>query len=171
MATLRVSVMVDRRFVVWALMAAVAASAVATAWSHDAALPSGIQSSCVETIDPPTAAPASVATAEIDNAVQCAAPQPTIRTRATLGTRAFLIGRFQAPLGRGEVARMLATEGCVVAEALDPDVDLVVVGNRPINAEGTGFVPIDELPDYRAAVARGIAQIPYRHFYEPQYWK
>src|SRR5262245_10235774 len=68
----------------------------------------------------------------------------------------YLLGRFTVPLNRSMLAQSLTDRGHTVVSMLTSDVDLVVVGYSPVSEDGTGFVPVEELPEYSAAKARGI---------------
>ena len=68
----------------------------------------------------------------------------------------YLLGTFEAPGGRAEFAADLRRKGYRVVADLDDSVDTVVVGRPPRQADGTSFVPLDEIPEYQRAVRRGL---------------
>ena len=68
----------------------------------------------------------------------------------------YLLGRFTAPLNRSQLVASLTARGHRVANTMTDDVELVVVGSDPVSEDASRFVPVRDLPEYSAAVARGI---------------
>lgn len=68
----------------------------------------------------------------------------------------YLLGTFEAPGGSTEFAADLRKKGYRVVADLDDSVDTVVVGRPPRHADGTSFVPLEEIPEYQRAVRREL---------------
>jgi len=68
----------------------------------------------------------------------------------------YLLGRFNAPLSKPELARSLASQGHVIVPRMAPGVDLVVVGSDPVSTDGTRLVPVRDLPEYALAAQLGV---------------
>jgi hypothetical protein len=64
----------------------------------------------------------------------------------------FLIGRFQAPYNKPDLANLLRRLGNRVVDKMGPGVDTVILGNDPVNEAADGFTAVAELPEYKQAV-------------------
>ncbi|MCB9876508.1 MAG: hypothetical protein H6835_02810 [Planctomycetes bacterium] len=91
----------------------------------------------------------------------CSSPPPA---KAGEPTTVFLLGRFGAPYSRENLTRTLCDRGFEVAQRFGDDVQLVVLGNGPINEAGDGFTPIAELPEYVLATQRGVPVVTFMDF-------
>ena len=63
----------------------------------------------------------------------------------------FLMGRFAPPYSEPIVRSYLTRLGNKVVDRVDIGVDLVIVGNDPINEDASGTTSITESPDYKRA--------------------
>ncbi|MHC5063605.1 MAG: hypothetical protein ACYTG5_06490 [Planctomycetota bacterium] len=63
----------------------------------------------------------------------------------------YLMGRFSVPHSKKEVAARLASYGNKVVDQIGPEVDLVIVGDNPVNEENSGLTPIEETEEYKEA--------------------
>lgn len=63
----------------------------------------------------------------------------------------FLMGRFSAPYGHEQLANMLRRLGNKVVTRMGPGVDLVILGNDPVNEAGDGFAKVEESDEFKMA--------------------
>ncbi len=63
----------------------------------------------------------------------------------------FLMGRFAAPYNKPELTQMLTRLGNRVVDKMQPGVDLVILGNDPVNEAGDGFSSVQESPEFKLA--------------------
>jgi hypothetical protein len=67
----------------------------------------------------------------------------------------YLVGRFDEPYSRPTVTKSLSALGFDVVDAANQEVTLVLTGADPFNDDATDFVPVESLPEFKDAVARG----------------
>ena len=63
----------------------------------------------------------------------------------------YLMGRFGAPYGKEQLTNLLRRLGNRVVSKMGPGVDLVVLGNNPINEAGDDFADVQESPEFKMA--------------------
>ena len=63
----------------------------------------------------------------------------------------YLMGRFGAPYGKEQLANLLRRLGNRVVSQMVPGVDLVVLGNDPVNEEGDGFASVQDSEEFKLA--------------------
>jgi hypothetical protein len=63
----------------------------------------------------------------------------------------FLMGRFQAPYQKEPLKLLLTRLGNKVVDKMGPGVDTVILGNDPMNEEGTGLVRVQDSEEYKLA--------------------
>lgn len=63
----------------------------------------------------------------------------------------YLLGRFSAPYNKPELKLLLERLGNKVVDKMVPGVDLVILGNQPVNEAGDAFVSLEESDDYKLA--------------------
>lgn len=64
----------------------------------------------------------------------------------------YLLGRFQAPYNKPELANLLKRLGNKVVDTMGPGVDTVILGNNPINEAADGFAEVTESKEYKDAL-------------------
>lgn len=74
----------------------------------------------------------------------------------------FLLGRFDYPVNKPELEKLLTRLGNKVYAKMEPGVDLVILGNVIPNAELDGTTPITDMPEYKTAVNLGVEMVPLR---------
>jgi hypothetical protein len=67
----------------------------------------------------------------------------------------YLMGRFDLPYNKGDVEKLLTKLGNTVVSKMGPGVDLVVLGNNPVNEAGDGFAEVKDSAEYKEAVNLG----------------
>jgi hypothetical protein len=72
----------------------------------------------------------------------------------------FLLGRFDYPVNKPELEKLLTRWGNKVYQKMVPGVDLVLLGNNVPNAELDGTTPVTDLPEYKEAVNLGVEMAP-----------
>ena len=60
----------------------------------------------------------------------------------------YLLGRFGAPFTKGEIKKILEANGNVVFDKMTPEVDLVIVGRKPLGEDAT---ELTATPEFQAA--------------------
>ncbi len=60
----------------------------------------------------------------------------------------YLLGRFGAPFTKGEIKKILEASGNVVHDKMTPEVDLVIVGRKPLGEEAPDLTAT---PEFQAA--------------------
>ena len=78
------------------------------------------------------------------------------------GRTVYLLGDFSPAEDRTELVQWLEANGHTVASAVDDSVELVVVGRNPRGEGGGATVPLNELPDYNAAIALDLDLVSVR---------
>jgi len=68
----------------------------------------------------------------------------------------YLMGRFGYPYDRDRIEAQLRALGNRVAETFEPGVDLVLVGQEVLNAEGNGFMAVESTDEYSKALSLGV---------------
>lgn len=63
----------------------------------------------------------------------------------------YLMGRFSAPYGHENVTNMLTRLGNKVVSKMGPGVDLVILGNNPVNEAGDGFAEVKDSEEFKLA--------------------
>ncbi len=63
----------------------------------------------------------------------------------------YLMGRFGVPYTKSQVAATLASFGNRIVDHVGPEVDLIIIGNKPVNEENSGLTPIEETAEYKKA--------------------
>jgi len=63
----------------------------------------------------------------------------------------YLMGAFSAPYHKPELTKLLTRLGNKVVDKMVPGVDLVIIGNNPVNEVGDGFAPIEETEEFKKA--------------------
>lgn len=71
-------------------------------------------------------------------------------------TTLYLLGHFAVADDRKGLAEQLRTKGYRVSQDLDDSVDTVVVGTPPRGDDGAEVVALEEIPEYRRALRRGL---------------
>lgn len=71
-----------------------------------------------------------------------------------------LLGRFGYPYTKDTIATVFKSLGNTVHDKVSPGVDLVIVGDETLNADGTDFVKVEETEDYKKAVTWGVEFAP-----------
>ena len=61
------------------------------------------------------------------------------------------MGRFSAPYGHENVTNMLRRLGNKVVSKMGPGVDLVILGNNPVNEAGNGFAEVKDSEEFKLA--------------------
>lgn len=64
----------------------------------------------------------------------------------------YLLGRFQAPYNKPDLANLLKRLGNKVVDKMGPGVDTVILGNDPINEAGDGFTAVTDSKEYKEAL-------------------
>jgi hypothetical protein len=72
----------------------------------------------------------------------------------------FLLGRFDYPVNKPELEKLLTRWGNKVYQKMVPGVDLVILGNVVPNAELDGTTPVTDLPEYKEAINLGVEMEP-----------
>jgi hypothetical protein len=63
----------------------------------------------------------------------------------------FLLGRFDRPYAKDDLANLLRRLGNRVVHKMAPGVDTVIIGSDPINEAQDGFTAVQESPDFKLA--------------------
>lgn len=63
----------------------------------------------------------------------------------------YLMGRFQAPYQKEPLKLLLTRLGNKVVDKMGPGVDTVILGNDPLDEEGTGLVRVQDSEEYKLA--------------------
>ncbi|MEZ5964961.1 MAG: hypothetical protein R3F56_14085 [Planctomycetota bacterium] len=71
-----------------------------------------------------------------------------------------LIGRFGYPYTKDTIKEILESLGNTVHDKVGPGVDLVIIGDETLNAEGTEFVKVEDTDDYKLASTLGAEFAP-----------
>lgn len=71
-----------------------------------------------------------------------------------------LIGRFGYPYTKDTIKEIFTSLGNTVHDKVGPGVDLVIIGDETLNAEGTEFVKVEDTEDYKLANTLGAEFAP-----------
>jgi hypothetical protein len=63
----------------------------------------------------------------------------------------YLMGRFTAPYNKPELKNLLTRLGNKVVDKMQPGVDLVILGNDPVNEAADGFAAVSDSPEFKLA--------------------
>jgi stress response protein YsnF len=63
----------------------------------------------------------------------------------------YLMGRFSAPYNKPDLKNMLTRLGNKVVDKMQPGVDLVILGNDPVNEAADGFAQVSDSPEFKLA--------------------
>jgi hypothetical protein len=63
----------------------------------------------------------------------------------------YLMGRFTAPYQKEQLTNLLRRLGNKVVDKMAPGVDMVVLGNDPVNEAGDGFAKVEESDEFKLA--------------------
>lgn len=61
----------------------------------------------------------------------------------------YLMGRFGVPHTKPQIQMTLESFGNKVVDSIGPEVDLVIIGDNPVNEDNSGLVPIEETEEYK----------------------
>lgn len=73
--------------------------------------------------------------------------------------RIFLMGRFAEPYNKEPLAALLRRLGNTVVDKFAPGVDLVILGDDPLNEAGDGFARVAESDDFKRAVELKVEMV------------
>lgn len=68
----------------------------------------------------------------------------------------YLLGRFGYPTPRPMIRKTLESYGNKVVDAIGPEVDLVIVGDNPVNEDSSGYTPIEDTEEFKKVRFYGI---------------
>jgi hypothetical protein len=71
-----------------------------------------------------------------------------------------LLGRFGYPYTKDTIKTVFKSLGNEVHDKVGPGVDLVIIGDETLSAEGDSFVKVEDTDDYKTAVALGVEFAP-----------
>jgi hypothetical protein len=63
----------------------------------------------------------------------------------------YLMGRFSAPYNKPELTNLLKRLGNRVVDKMAPGVDTVILGNDPVNDDGSGFASVQDSAEFKLA--------------------
>ncbi len=72
----------------------------------------------------------------------------------------FLMGRFNAPYEKNNLATLLKRLGNKVVDKMGPGVDTVILGDNPLNEAADGFAEVKDSAEYKEAIGLGVEFAP-----------